>query len=454
MPTGQTRPKSSASAPSIASGSLEPAIRRHRTAEATITVLGQDGAPAAGVGVTIAQRRHAFLFGATGFGYSAPGSDAAGPDLIPYVNGELEGDEHRPERERMERFAARWLDLLNFATMPFYWGRFERERGKPDTARVLAASRWLVERGVRVKGHPLLWHSLCADWLLSLSNEEIVEAHRGRIRREVGDFRGVIDTWDAVNEAVIMPVYDRYDNAATRICRANGRIATVRMAFETARQSNPGACLLLNDFDMSTAYECLIEGLLAAGVHIDVLGLQSHMHQGYWGDDEAGSVIDRFARYGLPIHFTEITILSGDLMPPEIDDLNDYQPPEWPSTPEGEERQAEEVVGFYKTLLSHPAVKAATWWDLADAGWLGAPGGLIRADCTPKPVYEALLALVKGEWWLAPTTVRTDAAGRVGVSGFLGDYEVAAGGVAGGQGGPVARFSLDRPGALDLEVRL
>jgi endo-1,4-beta-xylanase len=474
MPTAQTRPESSVAAPSIASGSLEPAIREHRTAEATITLLGPDGAPAAGVEVTVAQRRHAFLFGSIGFGYSAPGFGySRAPDLIRYVNGELDGDEDRAERERVERFVARWLDLLNFGTMPFYWGRFERERGKPDTARVLAASRWLVERGVRVKGHPLLWHTACADWLLPLSNDEIVEAQRGRIRREVSDFRGVIDTWDVVNEAVIMPVYDRYDNGPTRICRANGRIATVRMAFEAARQSNPNACLILNDFDMSTAYECLIEGLLAAGVQIDVLGLQSHMHQGYWGADETRSVIDRFARYGLPLHFTEITLLSGDLMPPEIDDLNDYQPAEWPSTPEGEERQAQEAVEFYKTLLSHPAVKAATWWDLADGCWLGAPGGLITADCMPKPAYEALHGLIKGEWWLAPTTVRTDEAGRVGVSGFLGEYEVAAGGgaagggaagggavaaggagVGGAQAAPAARFSLDRPGPIELEVRL
>jgi endo-1,4-beta-xylanase len=446
MPTDPVPPESSASAPSIATGSIEPAIREHRTADAILTIVGPDGAPAAGLELTVGQRDHAFLFGATGF------------DLIPYLNGELAGDAHAAERERMESFRDRWLALLNFATMPFYWGRFERDRGKPDTTRILNACRWFAERGVRVKGHPLLWHSVCADWLLPLSNEEIVEAERFRIRREVSDFRGVVDTWDAVNEAVIMPVYDRYDNGMTRICRANGRIATIRLAFETARESNPGAFLLLNDFDMSTAFECLIEGVLEGGIRIDALGLQSHMHQGYWGEQETLSTIERFARYGLPIHFTETTILSGHLMPPEIEDLNDYQVPaqipDWPTTPEGEESQADEVVRHYKTLLSHPAVKAATWWDLADGGWLGAPGGLIRADCSPKPAYDALLGLVKGEWWLAPTVVRTDPSGRIGVCGFLGTYEVSAATGGAGIGGRSARFQLDRPGPLELEVRL
>ena len=65
------------------------------------------------------------------------------------------------------------------------------------------------------------------------------------------------------------------------------------------------------------------------------------MHQGYRGEEYLG-VLDRFARYGLPLHLTETTLVSGDLMPPDIVDLNDYQIAEWPSTPEGEARQADD----------------------------------------------------------------------------------------------------------------
>ena len=90
-------------------------------------------------------------------------------------------------------------------------------------------------------------------------------------------------------------------------------------------QTNPTATLLLNDFDMSTAYECLIEGVLEAGIQVDAIGLQSHMHQGYWGEEKTLAILDRFARFGLPLHLTETTLLSGDLMPAHIEDLNDYQ---------------------------------------------------------------------------------------------------------------------------------
>ena len=121
------------------------------------------------------------------------------------------------------------------------------------------------------------------------------------------------------------------------------------------------------------------------------------------------AIVDRFARYGLPLHLTETSLVSGDLMPADIVDLNDYQVAEWPSTPEGEARQADEIERHYRSLVAHPAVEAITYWGITDDGaWLGAPIGLVRADGTPKPSYEALRRLVKEEWWIAPTTGHTD----------------------------------------------
>jgi GH35 family endo-1,4-beta-xylanase len=387
--------------------------------------------PLANRQVTVAQVNHKFLFGSIGFAF------------IPLANGLLHGE----DKEKIELLEKEWLALFNFATLPFYWGRFETVRGKPGTERLMTTARWFADRGVALKGHPLCWHTTQPEWLLPLSNEEILAAQKARIVREVTDFRGVIDTWDAINEAVIMPVFENGENGITRICRANGRIATVRMAFETAREANPNAFLLLNDFDMSTAFECLIEGVLEAGIKIDAIGLQSHMHQGYWGEEATLKIIDRFARYGLPIHFTETTIVSGRLMPREIEDLNDYKIPEWPTTAEGEARQADEVVRHYKTLLSHPAVEAITYWDLTDLAWLGAPGGFLRKDFSRKPSYEAMLGLIKGEWWLEPTTMTTDSEGRLRFSGFLGDYEVTA-------GDKKAAFKLDNKGAAEVKVAL
>ena len=413
----------------------------HRSTEVSVTVLDAAGRPLADRDVVVAQRGHAFGFGNIGF------------DFIPLANGDTS---IRPEDvetfggaslAQLTHLAELWLDLFNTATLPFYWGRFEPERGHPDTERLLTTARWFRERGVALKGHPLVWHTVQPQWLLDLPVPEVERVQRERIRRDVADFAGLIDTWDAINEVVIMPVFGNGDNGITRLCREIGRIATIRLAFDEARATNPRTTLLLNDFDMSTAYECLIEGVLEAGVEIDVLGLQSHMHHGYWGEERTLEVLERFSRYGLPIHLTETTLLSGHVMPAEFEDLNDYRIPDWPSTPAGEERQADEMVRHYRTLLSHPSVQNATYWGLSDDGmWLGAPGGLVRKDGTPKPSYDALHGLVKGEWWLAPTTMRTDDAGRVTVSGWFGEYEVNA-------PDGVGTFMLE-PGAGELRVRL
>jgi endo-1,4-beta-xylanase len=404
-------------------------IARHRTADAVVA-LTLDGEPLAGREVVLEQTRHRFLFGCTGF------------ELIDHANGTA------ADPAAAARNAELWEGVYNFATLPFYWGRFEPERGKPDTERLLTTARWFADRGHPVKGHPLAWHTVSADWLLDLDNEEIARAQVDRIRREVDGFAGTIDMWDVINEVVIMPIFDKYDNGITRLCRDIGRIPMVRMVFDAAREANPNAVLLLNDFDMSAAYECLIEGVLEAGIKIDVLGLQSHMHQGYWGEEKTEAILDRFSRYGLPIHFTETTILSGQIMPPEIVDLNDYQVDSWPSTPEGEARQADEIERHYKALLAHPSVEAMTYWGMYDAGmWLGAPGGLVRADGTPKPAYDRLHHLVNTEWGTPPTKLATDAEGRLRFNGFLGDYRVT-------YGDRTADLALTAPGEAHLTAAL
>ncbi|TYP81955.1 endo-1,4-beta-xylanase [Blastococcus xanthinilyticus] len=398
------------------------AVEAVRCSDATLTVRRADGSPCADTEVLVEQVRHDFAFGNIGFDFVGLAGEERAEAPADVFGG--------AGREAAGQLVDLWLDVFNTATLPFYWAGFEPVEGEPDTRRLQAAAAWFRDRGVTVKGHPLVWHTLAPDWLTGYSDAEVEEIVRWRVRREVTSFTGLVDVWDAINEVVIMPVFanEERPNAIIRLCRRIGRLPTIRLAFEEARRANPGTTLVLNDFNLSTAYECLIEGVLEAGVQVDAIGLQSHMHQGYWGEERTQEVLDRFARYGLPLHWTETTLVSGDLMPPEIVDLNDHQVDAWPSTPEGEERQADDIVRHYRTLLAHPAVQAVTYWGITDRGaWLGAPAGLVRADGSPKPAYDALRGLVKDEWWLAPTRLPTDADGRVAVRGWAGDYTVTAG---------------------------
>jgi endo-1,4-beta-xylanase len=169
----------------------------HRIGEVTVTVPGPDGRPLAGHTVTVAQQRHAFAFGNIGFDFVAlvggPPPEASGPAFGGSADLGL------------DRLSELWLNLFNTATLPFYWGPYEPRRGTTDVDRLTRTARWLAERGVTVKGHPLVWHTVQPPWLLGLDIDEVERLQRERIRALAGGFAGLIDRWDAINEAVTTP---------------------------------------------------------------------------------------------------------------------------------------------------------------------------------------------------------------------------------------------------------
>ena len=378
----------------------------HRKAKARLRILNPDGTPASYHSVSVHQLSHRFLFGCGAF------------DAVKLMKTQ-DANEKTFLQERMDK----WLSLFNYGTLPFYWGRYEPVEGQTAYPETMAAAKWLREKDVQVKGHPLCWHTACADWLMQYSNKEILRRQIERIHRDVAAFKGVIGLWDVINEVVIMPEFDRYDNAITRICKDLSRVGLVKDVFSAARETDPDAVLLINDFNTSKRYEQLIEELLEAGVPISAIGIQSHQHQGYWGLGKLNDVLERFSRFGLPIHFTENTLISGKIMPAHIVDLNDWQVDEWPSTPEGEERQAREISEMYSVLFAHPLVEAVTTWDFNDGCWLKAPSGFVHEDNSEKPSYYALKELIHGNWE-THEILTTDEDGFVSFSGFKGKYSI------------------------------
>lgn len=379
----------------------------HRSAKTRLIFKQADGTPLSRQPLKGGLTRHAFLFGAGMF------------DTLEMLDEKADPKRREMLSQRMEKL----LKLLNYGTLPFYWGRYEPEEGKPDSQRTLAAAKWLKEKGVTLKGHPLCWHTVCAPWLMAYETPVILEKQLARIRRDVSLYQGLINMWDVINEVVIMPVFDRYDNAVTRLAKKYGQVGLVKMVFDAAHETNPKAELLLNDFNTSPKYEQLIEDCLEAGIPISSIGIQSHQHQGYWGAEKVHDVLSRFSRFDLPIHFTENSLVSGELMPPHIVDLNDWQPETWPSTPEGEDRQARELSEMYTILFQHPQVQAITNWDAVDGKWLGAPTGLLRQDNSEKPAYHALMDLIHRDWH-TEVKGQTDENGAFLLEGFKGTYSL------------------------------
>lgn len=378
----------------------------HRKAKKAVILTNEKGERLGGKKVSVKLINHEFLFGCGAF------------DVLSYTNAESEKD-----KLRFGDHTEKWEEVFNYGTLPFYWGTYEPQEGNVLQDKRMGCVNRLCEKSIKIKGHPLCWHTVCADWLLKYSVEEIMQKQLDRITREVSGFKGKIRYWDVINETVIMPVFDKYDNAVTRLCNHYGRIPLIKKVFSAAKEADPSAILLINDFNTSDEYAAVIEECLDAGVPIDAIGIQSHQHQGYWGKEKLEKVLSRFERFGLPIHFTENTIISGELMPPEIVDLNDFHADKWDSLPEHEERQKKELEEMYRILFAHPLVEAVTGWEFTDGNWLNAPSGLLRRDSSPKPAYYMLKELIKNEWTTEYSAV-TDPEGSFILDGFKGEYEI------------------------------
>ena len=385
----------------------------HRKAKQRIRIVDQSGLPIANHSVRCQLVNHEFLFGCGAF------------ETVPYANAPRKDE---AMSARMEDRMSKWLDLFNYGTLPFYWGGFEPEEGKPRTEQLKRAAQFLRGKDVTLKGHTLCWQTVHAAWLLQYDNETILRKQLDRIRREVGDFKGLVDMWDVINEVVIMPIYDKYDNAATRLCKMLGRVKLIKEVFNAAHETNPDGVLLLNDFNLSTNYEILIDGCLNAGVPIHTIGVQSHQHQGVWGKEKTEAILERFEHFGLPIHFTENTIVAGPLVAPEIQDLQDAHYNDDDATPEYEAMQAEALEAMYRNLFeNHPLVTAISNWDFGDGAWLNAPSGVIRKDGSLKPSYHTLHRLIKEEW-STDVVLCTDENGEMELEGFKGKYHLEAAG--------------------------
>ncbi len=159
----------------------------------------------------------------------------------------------------------------------------------------------------------------------------------------------------------------------------------------------------------------LLTAAKQSGVPFDGIGIQAHEPRTMrFPLDRVQEILDQYATLGKELHITEFTPTSGGQ---KI--TGSHREGVW-----DEAAQADYAVKFYRVCFAHPALRAITWWDLSDQGsWLPG-GGMLRADMSPKPVYEQLKRLIHEEW-KTQIDVTTDTAGRVAFRGFRGNYRLA-----------------------------
>jgi endo-1,4-beta-xylanase len=233
-------------------------IAKHRQGNGVVTVRDANRNPVPGAIVKVEQLRHDFLFGCNFFMF----------------------DRVR-EAEREEKYRRRFAALFNYATLGFYWGAYEPQRGAPNYDYTDKVVDWCRRQEITCKGHPLAWdHPASAPRWLTDDIAEVERLSTARVREIITRFKGRIDIWDVVNEPTDLK---RFKNPMNAWAQKLGAVAFTRLHLGVARHANPRATLLVNDYRVDPAFHQILEELRADGKPLfDALGIQSHMHGGGW----------------------------------------------------------------------------------------------------------------------------------------------------------------------------
>ena len=351
------------------------AIERNRMSGAVVRVVDAAGKPVVGAKINVTQTSHEFLFGCNiyGFDRSEPALNAA----------------------YKERFA----EMFNYATIGFYWRWYEEQRGKPNYEYTDKVVTWCVEHGIRMKGHPLLWGDEAGVPKWS-DGQPAPQVRQQRVEEILSRYSDRIGFWEVVNEPSHQPE------------------PKIDEPYRWARHIDPRAYLIVNDYqvmaDGCPPFFQLLSTALNNAVPFDGIGIQAHEPRATrFPLDQVQRTLDHYATLGKELHITEFTPTSAGA---KI--TGSHLQGAW-----DEQAQAEYAVKFYRVCFAHPALRGITWWDFSDKqSWLPG-GGMLRADMSPKPVYEELKKLIHQEW-TTRTAGASNAVGQFAFRGFRGRYQV------------------------------
>ncbi len=352
-------------------------IEKIRKGDLNIVVRDQNGKPLEGAEIVVKQTRQKFAFG------SAVSAKA------------LVSDD--PADQKYREMVKTLFNRIVFEN-DLKWDKWNADRETPQRA-----LQWLRENKIEARGHVLVWPSWrhSPKELKNLENDAAalraaIDAH---IKDEAGTLRGQLRDWDVENEP-----YTNHD-----IIDLLGKPVQSDW-FKLAREADPDATLYLNDYGILAAggkdaahqqhFEETIAQLQKEGAPIGGIGIQGHFGSDLTGPVRMLEILDRYAKFGLPIQITEF----------------DVQVP-------NEQLQADFTRDFLTTMFSHPAVNGVVMWGFWEGRHYAPGAALWRRDWSPKPNGAAWLDLVQQQWQ-TNVLAKTDDKGTLKTRAFLGDYQI------------------------------
>lgn len=166
---------------------------------------------------------------------------------------------------------------------------------------------------MQVRGHTLVWHSSLPDWVEATEPADREVHMREFITRVMTRYANRVDYWDVINEPI--SVNDGLRNNLW--FEAMGE-SYIDIAFQQARELDPTATLVLNEFDIGFADRkfddllALIDRLLEREVQVDAIGFQMHVFSSFDQFDELAANMAAIAERGLDVHITELDVALVD----------------------------------------------------------------------------------------------------------------------------------------------
>jgi len=170
------------------------------------------------------------------------------------------------------------------------------------------------KNGMYIVGHVLVWHSQTPAWVFTddagkrVSRDTLLNRMREHIHTVVGRYKGKVHCWDVVNEAI-----DDDGSIRKNIWYEITGVDYVQKAFEYAREADPAAVLIYNDYSLPTPVKregvvALIKNIQANGVKVDAIGEQAHYHLDYPDLNDLEQSIIAFSKLGCKVMITEMDI--------------------------------------------------------------------------------------------------------------------------------------------------
>jgi endo-1,4-beta-xylanase len=193
------------------------------------------------------------------------------------------------------------------------WDPIERVPDAPDFAGADRIVGLAEARGMRTKGHALVWHGAVPAWVQNLSAPELRIAVDQHLRAVLGRYRGRVFVWDVVNEAIA----DDASGLRDTVFRRGLGDDYIAELFRRAHELDPEALLFYNDYGTEglgpksdRVYE-LVRGLVERGVPIHGVGMQMHVAAASFPPPESVAAnMRRLAALGLRVELEDERLTS------------------------------------------------------------------------------------------------------------------------------------------------